>query len=81
MVIRGDIMREWKTSLLLLAVILLVAIMVNYFISMRIYSHWQFSDVYKDIYFWIFIGATIFFRVLVFAISNYCKRNSAHKKD
>ena len=78
---RGDIMKDLKTTSLLFAVIFLVPILVNYFISMRLYGHWQFSDFYKNIYYWIFIGATIFFKVLVSTISNHRKRNSVHKED
>lgn len=78
---RGDIMKDLKTTSLLLAVVFLGPILVNYFISMRIYGHWQFSDFYKNLYYWIFIGATIFFRILVYMISHYGKGNSAHKKD
>ncbi|WP_077075622.1 hypothetical protein [Aedoeadaptatus urinae] len=74
-------MKDLKTTSLLFAVIFLVPILVNYFISMRLYGHWQFSDFYKNIYYWIFIGATIFFKVLVSTISNHRKRNSVHKED
>ena len=74
-------MKDLKTTSLFFAVIFLVMITVNYFVSMRIYGHWQFSDFYKNTYHWIYIGALIFFKVLGSAISNHRKRNSLHKED
>lgn len=78
---RGDIMKDLKTTSLKLAAILISALMVNYFVSMRLYGHWQFSDFYKNIFFWIFIGATIFFKVLFSWIYNHRKRSSVHMED
>lgn len=74
-------MKEWKITSLRLAAILISALVVNYFISMKIYGHWQFSDFYKNIFFWIFIGATTFFKVLFSWIYNHRKRSSVHKED
>ena len=71
---RGDIMKNLKTRILYFAVIVISMIAANYFVSMRIYGHWQFSDFYKNSYYWIAMGATLFFSVLFSAVFNHVKK-------
>lgn len=71
-------MKYLKTRILYFAAIVIGSIIVNYFVSMRIYGHWQFSDYYKDPYFWIFIGASLFFGVLFSAVFNHVNKTK-HK--
>lgn len=51
MVMRGDIMKDWKTTLLILAEIFIVPLVVSYFVSMKLYGHWQFRDFYMNAYY------------------------------
>ncbi|CAC9933429.1 hypothetical protein PEPCOX59622_01329 [Aedoeadaptatus coxii] len=67
-------MKNLITKILYFAVIVISSIIANYFVSMRIYGHWQFSDYYKNSFYWIFMGATLFFSVLFSAVFNHRKK-------
>ncbi|WP_108831636.1 hypothetical protein [Aedoeadaptatus coli] len=73
-------MKEWKTTLLLIAEYFIVLLAVNYFVSKWLYGHWQFRDFYTNIYYWIFLGAAFFFKILFSAIRNHFKKSDTGKK-
>lgn len=73
-------MKDLKTTSLILAAILISALVVNYFVSMRIYGQWQFRDFYTNPYYWIFLGSAIFFKILITVLCKRFKKSDTGKK-
>ena len=71
---RGDIMKGWKTTILLLAEYFIVPLAVSYFVSMKIYGQWQFRDFYTNAYYWVFLGTALFFGILVSVLRKHLKK-------
>lgn len=77
---RGDIMKDWKTTLLILAEIFIVPLVVSYFVSMKLYGHWQFRDFYMNAYYWLFFGSVLFFKILIAVHRKHFKKSDTLKK-
>lgn len=73
-------MKGWKTTILLLAEYFIVPLAVSYFVSMRIYGHWQFRDFYMNTYYWVFLGSALFFGILISVLRKHFKKSDAEKK-
>ena len=80
MVMRGDIMKDRKTTILLLAEYFIVPLAVSYFVSMKIYGHWQFRDFYTNAYYWVFLGSALFFGILVSVLRKHFKKSDTENK-
>lgn len=73
-------MKDWKTTLLILAEIFIVPLVVSYFVSMKIYGHWQFRDFYMNAYYWVFFGSVLFFKILIAVLRKHFKKSDTLKK-
>lgn len=77
---RGDIMKGWKTTILLLAEYFIVPLAVSYFVSMKIYGQWQFRDFFTNPYYWVFFGSALFFKILITVLCKRFKKSDTEKK-
>lgn len=77
---RGDIMKGWKTTILLLAEYFIVPLAVSYFVSMKIYGQWQFRDFYTNAYYWVFFGSALFFKILISVLRKHFKKSDTENK-
>lgn len=80
MMMRGDIMKDWKTTILLIAEYFVFLLAVNYFVSKWFYGHWEFRDFYTNTFYWVFLGSTIFFKILISVLRKHFKKSDTEKK-
>lgn len=73
-------MKEWKTTILLIAEIFIVSLAVSYFVSKWLYGHWEFRDFYTNPYYWIFLGSAIFFKILITVLRKRFKKKRHREK-
>lgn len=81
MVVRGDIMKNWKIRILLIAEYFVFLLAVSYLVSMKIYGHWQFRDFYTNAYYWVFFGSALFFKILIVVLRKHFKKSDTEKKN
>ena len=72
-------MKDLKTTSLNFPAILISALVANYFVSMKLYGHWQFRDLYTNAYCWVFLGSAIFFRILIAVFHKHFKNSDTEK--
>lgn len=73
-------MKNWKITILLIAEYFVFLLAVSYFVSMKIYGHWQFRDFYMNAYYWVFFGSVLFFKILISVLRKHFKKSDTENK-